>query len=171
MTSEEDKEKLQQQMAVARDSLAATVGEIKDTVELEVDTVKETVSNVMNFRGEFQKEPLVWSLGALSAGFALGYTVGYAHKKTRGKKHSEITAFADNMVDQLSAMGNGMVLPVLDAKIRELFGINFSAMVTELGDSKKKRSSSKKRSTSTKAIAGGRGKKRSGRAKRAHRDK
>ena len=39
-----------------------------------IAAVKESVSGVMDYREQFQKEPLVWSLGALAAGFALGYT-------------------------------------------------------------------------------------------------
>lgn len=134
-TSADDavKERLQEEMARTRESLAETVGEIKQTVEQEVEQVKETVAGVLDFREAFQKEPLVWSLGALSAGFALGYTVGYGHKKMKGRSRAEITAFADNMIEQLSGMGNGMVLPVLDAKISELFGFNFSAMLEQIG--------------------------------------
>src|SRR5438309_1909474 len=87
------KERLEKEMARARESLAETVGEIKSTVEQEVEQVKETVAGVLDFREAFQKEPLVWSLGALSAGFALGYSVGYGHKKMKGRNQKEITAF------------------------------------------------------------------------------
>ena len=128
------KERLQKEMARTRESLAETIGDIRDTVELEVEQVKETVAGVLDFREAFQKEPLVWSLGALSAGFALGYTVGYGHKKMKGRNQKEITVFADNMIEQLSSMGNGMVLPMLDAKISEMFGFNFSAMLEQIGD-------------------------------------
>jgi len=171
MTSEEEKEQFQQQMERSREALAATVGEIKETVEVEVEAVKETVSSVMNFRDEFQKEPLVWSLGALSAGFALGYTVGYTHKKTKSKKNSEITAFADNMIRQLSAMGNGMVLPVLDAKISELFGFKFSSMLAEVRNGNTKSASRKKVMGAKKASTNGRGKQTRSRSKKADRKK
>ncbi len=100
-------------MELTRESLAETVGEIKDTVEQEVRAVKKSVSGVLDYREEFQKEPLVWSLGALSAGFALGYTVGYAHKNTKGGKQSPVVAFADSMVEELSTLGQGLVLPEL----------------------------------------------------------
>jgi hypothetical protein len=153
MSTENDKQKLQRQMERTRESLAVTVSEIKETVEQEVDAVKETVSNVMDFREEFQKDPLVWSLGALSAGFALGYTVGYAHKNTKGKKQSEMTAFANTMIEQLSTMGNGVVLPVLDAKISELFGFKFSAMLENVGSPKTTARSPKKRTSGRKAVA------------------
>ena len=151
--TENSKRQLQRQMERARDSLAETVGEIKETVEQEVDLVKSGVSSVLNYREEFQKDPVVWSLGALSAGFALGYTVGYAHKNTKGSKKSEITAFADNMIEQLSSMGQGLVLPALDAKISELFGFKFSAMLDQIASDKKlpkKKGTSRSRTSASK---------------------
>jgi hypothetical protein len=135
--AEPTKQQLQRQMARTRESLAQTVGEIKETVEQEVKMVKKGVSSVLDYRHEFQKDPLVWSLGALSAGFALGYTVGYAHKNTKGKKQNEITAFADTMIEQLSTMGQGLVMPALDAKISELFGFEFSALLEQAGNGKR----------------------------------
>ena len=131
------KRELQQQMELTRESLAETVGEIKDTVEQEVRAVKKSVSGVLDYREEFQKEPLVWSLGALSAGFALGYTVGYAHKNTKGGKQSPVVAFADSMVEELSTLGQGLVLPALNSKIRELFGFEFSELLGQMRGTKK----------------------------------
>ena len=132
------KRELQQQMELTRESLAETVGEIKDTVEQEVRAVKKSVSGVLDYREEFQKEPLVWSLGALSAGFALGYTVGYAHKNTKGGKQSPVVAFADSMVEELSTLGQGLVLPALNSKIRELFGFEFSELLGQMRGTKKR---------------------------------
>ena len=102
-TSETDdreptKRELERQMQQTRESLAETIGEIKDTVEQEYTAAKQTVSGVLDYREQFKNEPLVWSLGALSAGFALGYTVGYAHKNTKGGKQSPLIGFADSMV-------------------------------------------------------------------------
>jgi len=48
-----------------------------------------------------------------------------------------MTAFASSMVEDLSTMGSGMVLPALNAKIKEMFGFEFSEMLEQLGDSKK----------------------------------
>src|SRR3954463_5000971 len=80
------KRQLQRQMEKTRESVAETVSEIKETVNEQVAVAKSTVAGVLDYREEFQKEPLVWSLGALSAGFALGYTMGYAHKETKGAR-------------------------------------------------------------------------------------
>jgi hypothetical protein len=142
---EPTKRELERQMQRTRESLAETVGEIKETVEQEYQSVRKTVSGVLDFREEFKNEPLVWSLGALSAGFALGYTVGYAHKNTKGGKQSPLTAFGSSMVDELSAMGQGLVVPALNEKIRELFGIDFSGLLAELGEPKQIRKSRKRK--------------------------
>jgi hypothetical protein len=138
------KRELQRQMEQTRESLSETVSEIKETVDQEVRAVKKTVTGVLDYREQFQKEPLVWSLGALSAGFALGYTIGYAHKNNKGGKHTAVVAFADSMVEELSTVGNAMVLPALDAKIKELFGFEFSELLTQMKQTKKSPATKKK---------------------------
>ena len=134
---EPSKRELQRQMQRTRQSLAETVGEIKETIDHEVKTVKKTVSGVLDFREEFAKEPLVWSMGALSAGFALGYTIGYAHKNNKGGKQAPVIAFADSLVDELSAVGEGLVMPALNTKIKELFGFEFSELLDQMGKTKR----------------------------------
>jgi hypothetical protein len=138
---EPGKAQLQRQMEEARESISQTVEEIKDTVEDQYESVKETVSGVLDYREQFQKDPIVWSVGALSAGFALGYTLGYAHKNMRpsGRKRSEVAAFADTLVDELSTVGNSLVMPSLNAKIKQLFGFDLSDMLEEIGGAKKTR--------------------------------
>ncbi|MGH8563189.1 MAG: hypothetical protein ACREXW_03560 [Gammaproteobacteria bacterium] len=144
---------LQRQMEEARESISRTVEEIKDTAEDQYESVKETVSGVLDYREEFQKDPIVWSVGALSAGFALGYTLGYAHKNTKpaGRKRSEAAAFADSLVDELSAVGDNLVMPSLNAKIKRLFGFDLSDMLEEIGGARKTRSR-KKSSTRRRAA-------------------
>lgn len=127
------KRQLQRQMERTRESVSETVGEIKETVGEQLATAKQAVTGVLDYRQEFQKEPLVWSLGALSAGFALGYTMGYAHKETKGaRKKSEVAAFANSMVDELSVVGNSLVMPTLNARIKELFGFDFSEVLNSI---------------------------------------
>lgn len=145
---EPTKQELERQMQRTRESLTETVGEIKETVEQEYQSVRKTVSGVLDYREEFKNEPLVWSLGALSAGFALGYTVGYAHKSTKGGKQSQLAAFASSMVDDLSTMGQGLVIPALSGRIRELFGFDFSGLLAELGEPKKIRAKARTKKTS-----------------------
>lgn len=135
---EPTKRELERQMDRTRESLSETIGEIKETVEQEYAAAKQTVSGVLDYREQFKNEPLVWSLGALSAGFALGYTVGYAHKNSKHGKQSQLVAFADSMVEELSNMGQGLVMPALNVKIKELFGFDFSELLTDMGKGKKK---------------------------------
>lgn len=148
------KKQLQQQMARTRESVAETVEEIKETVNEQVAVAKQTVAGVLDYREQFQKEPLVWSLGALSAGFALGYTMGYAHKETKGRNKSQVTAFTNSLVDELSVVGNNLVMPALDSHIKELFGFDFSGVLASIGKGKKSASKRKpsKRSKPKKAA-------------------
>jgi hypothetical protein len=133
------KKELQQQMAKTRESVSETVEEIKETVSQQVAAAKETVAGVMDFREHFQQEPLVWSLGALSAGFALGYTMGYAHKETKGGRNkSQVAAFTNSLVEELSLVGNSVVMPALNTHIKEMFGFDFSAVLASIGKEQKK---------------------------------
>ena len=132
------KAELQRQMNEARDSISQAVEEIKETVEGQYEAVKRTVDGVLAWRDQFQKDPIVWSVGALAAGFALGYTLGFTHK-TVGRpreSRSEVAAFADSLIDELSAVGNSLVMPSLNSKIKELFGFDFSDMLEEIGSAK-----------------------------------
>ena len=139
------KQQLHNQMERTRESVAETVGEIKETVGEQLATAKRAVTGVLDYREEFQKEPLVWSLGALSAGFALGYTMGYAHKETRGaRKKSEVAAFANSIVDELSAVGNSLVMPAVNTHIKALFGFDFSEVLQSIESANKPRKSRKR---------------------------
>ena len=148
------KRELQRQMEKTREAVSETVGEIKETVNQQVAVAKKTVAGVLDYREHFQNEPLVWSLGALSAGFALGYTMGYAHKETkRGKKDSQVAAFTNSLVDELSLVGNGLVMPALNARIKEMFGFDFSEVLDSISKTKKKpRRSPARKSAKRKSI-------------------
>jgi hypothetical protein len=151
-TDELSKAELQARMEKTRENLAESVEELKERVERQYDSVKETVTGVLQYREQFKEEPLVWSLGALSAGFALGYTLGYAHKnmKGSGRNHSQIAEFADTMTHQLSTVGEHLVMPALNVQIKELFGFDFSKLLEEMSSSKRsgaKKRPNKKRST------------------------
>lgn len=137
----ESKAQLQRRMEEARESISGTVEEIKGTVEDQYHSIKETLGGVLDLREKFQNEPIVWSLGALAAGFALGYTLGYAHKnvKTTGRRRSEIAAFADSLVDELSTLGSGLVVPSINAKIKASFGFDLSDVLKEIGTKKGRR--------------------------------
>jgi hypothetical protein len=131
------KKGLQRQIRRTRDSMRDTVEQIQDAAEEKYQAVKKTVSDVLDYREEFQKEPVVWTVGALSAGFAAGYAVGYSHKVANSKKGSQVANFADTVVNDLSRLGQRLVLPELNAKITELFGFNFGGFLQQIGGSEK----------------------------------
>ena len=135
---EPSKAELERQMEETRESLSQTVQEIKETVSDQVTSVKETVSGVLDYREQFKEEPMVWSLGALSAGFALGYTLGYAHKNLKGSRNkSEVAAFANTLASELSTVGKTMVMPALSSKIKDLFGFDFADLLDDMGGKKR----------------------------------
>ncbi len=70
------KEDLQRRMEEARDSISNTVTEIKENVAHQVQTVKET----LDWREQYRRRPLAWSLGAMGAGFVIGYKIAGAFK-------------------------------------------------------------------------------------------
>ena len=70
-TEDLSKEELQRRMDVARDSISNTVSEIKETVANQVQVVKDT----LDWREQFKRRPVVWSVGALGVGFLVGYRV------------------------------------------------------------------------------------------------
>jgi hypothetical protein len=71
--AEEDlsKEDLQLRMEEARDSITQTVSEIKETVVHQYENVKDA----LDWREQFKKRPVVWSLGAAGVGFCVGYCI------------------------------------------------------------------------------------------------
>jgi len=149
---EPSQKEIQHKIGQTRDSLRSTVEAIQDKAEQQYETVKQTVSGVLDYRDEFQKEPVVWSLGALSAGFALGYTVGYSHKLAKTSKHSQFAKFTDSVVDELSHVGQRLVLPELNTRIRQLFGLDFAGLLGQVrAKPERKRSKRPKNRRSTKA--------------------
>lgn len=148
MAGEPDKKKLQKQMKQTRESVSETVGEIKEVFNKQYEAARETVAGVLDYREQFQQEPLVWSLGALSAGFALGYTMGYAHKETKGGRNkSQVALLTNSLVDELSLVGNSLVMPALNGRIKELFGFDFAEVLDSIRETNKPRSRRKPRKT------------------------
>jgi hypothetical protein len=149
------KEALQREMAKTRESLAHTLGEIKETVAEDVAAVKTTVAGVMDLREGFLKEPLVYSLGALSAGFAIGYAVGSARKDSDDDDESQLLAFAETIFGQL---GQGVVVPMLDTRMEQMFGIKLSGLLAQISSKQqderpaRKRTAVKKTAASRKAL-------------------
>src|ERR687893_786211 len=74
------KAELQRRMEEARESITQTVTEIKDTVTNQYQAVRDTVTEALDWREQFRKRPVAFSIGAMSAGFILGYAVAGTFK-------------------------------------------------------------------------------------------
>jgi hypothetical protein len=72
---ESTKAELQRQMEETRESITNTVNEIKDTVTTQYQHVKETVTDALDWREQFRKRPVAWSVGAMTVGFFVGYGI------------------------------------------------------------------------------------------------
>jgi len=85
-TSEEpSKEELQRRMDEARDSISHTVTEIKETVANQVQAVKQT----LDWREQFKRRPVAWSVGAAGVGFVVGYGLAAVVKGDEDDELSE----------------------------------------------------------------------------------
>jgi ElaB/YqjD/DUF883 family membrane-anchored ribosome-binding protein len=72
------KAELQRRMEEARESISQTVTEIKDTVTNQYQAVRQSVTEALDWREQYRRRPLAWSVGALSVGVIVGYTLGGA---------------------------------------------------------------------------------------------
>jgi len=69
---------LQRRMDEARESITQTVSEIKDTVTTQYQNVKETITQSLDWREQYRRRPVAFSVGALGVGLLVGYSVGGA---------------------------------------------------------------------------------------------
>src|SRR3954466_13937416 len=83
---EPSKEELQRRMEEARESITQTVTEIKESVTNQYYSMKESVTDALDWRHHFRKNPIAFSVGALSVGFLVGYGLAGAIK---GNGHEE----------------------------------------------------------------------------------
>src|SRR5438128_964808 len=83
---EPSKQELQRRMEEARESITQTVTEIKETVTNQYYSMKETVSDALDWRHHFSRNPIAFSVGALSVGFLVGYGLAGTIK---GSGHEE----------------------------------------------------------------------------------
>jgi len=72
------KAELQRRMDEARESITQTVSEIKDTVTTQYQNVRETISQSLDWREQYRRRPVAFSVGALGVGLLVGYSVGGA---------------------------------------------------------------------------------------------
>jgi hypothetical protein len=131
-TTEENpsKAQLQQRMEDARESISQTVDEIKETVSEQYETVRETVGEVLDWKEQFQKNPLVWGLGAVAVGIGVGYSLALMrqgdHAHSRRRRSSQGEDFSDTVFDGLATLGQSYLLPAVAHKVKELFGVDIT---------------------------------------------
>jgi hypothetical protein len=133
---EPTKAELQRQMEETREAISETVGEIKETVAHQYETVKETyetvkegVGEVLDWREQFSRNPIVWGAGAVSLGILVG--IGLAHSlgdvppSSRRRKSGQ-ARLNESLLSNLSGLSEAM-MPTMTAKIKEMFGIDLAA--------------------------------------------
>ncbi|HYP01123.1 MAG TPA: hypothetical protein VER76_13105 [Pyrinomonadaceae bacterium] len=72
------KAELQRRMEEARESITQTVTEIKDTVATQYQNVRESISQSLDWREQYRRRPVEFSIAALGVGILVGYGVGGA---------------------------------------------------------------------------------------------
>ncbi|HEX8290168.1 MAG TPA: hypothetical protein VF570_00350 [Pyrinomonadaceae bacterium] len=77
---DQTKAALQRRMEEARESISQTVTEIKDTVVTQYQQVKENISDTLDWREQYRRHTLPFTLTAFAVGTFVGYTVGGAFK-------------------------------------------------------------------------------------------
>jgi hypothetical protein len=129
------KAELQRRMEEARDSITETVSEIKTVVAHQYEevrdtyeTVKEGVGEVLDWREQFERNPIVWGAGAVSVGILVG--VGLAHlfddeEEARGRRKSKEPTTGERLIGELTGLADA-VLPTISGKIKEMFGLDLS---------------------------------------------
>src|SRR3954469_16662561 len=131
-----NKEELRRQMEAARNSISDTVAEIKSVVVQQyedvrgtVETVRAEVGEVLDWRTEFERNPLVWGAGAVSVGILIGFGIARAFddedKGGHGRKKKK-TSTGGHIVAELSGFAD-LVLPTISGKVKELFGLDLDA--------------------------------------------
>src|SRR5947209_12070341 len=141
----EDKAQLRRQMEDARESISETVAEIKSVVAHQyeevrgrVETVKAEVGEVLDWRTEFERNPLVWGAGAVSVGIIIGFGIARAlddddERTRRGRKRP---SKGEHIVAELGGFADA-VLPTISAKVKELFGLDLDAYLRAAHDERR----------------------------------
>src|SRR5918998_5782931 len=70
------KAELQRRMEEARESITQTVTEIKDTVATQYQNVRESISQSLDWREQYRRRPVEFTIAALGVGLVVGYSVG-----------------------------------------------------------------------------------------------
>ncbi|HYE14014.1 MAG TPA: hypothetical protein VD968_06195 [Pyrinomonadaceae bacterium] len=130
----DDKAELRRQMEEARESISETVAEIKAVVSHEyeevrekVETVKEGVSEVLDWREQFERNPVVWGAGAVSVGILIGIGLANVFDEDDpaggGRRKSKQRGPGSHILSELTGLADA-VMPTISGKIKELFGLD-----------------------------------------------
>jgi hypothetical protein len=165
--AEPTKAQLQRRMEAAREDITQTVEEIKDTVTESYEAVKETVVETLDWRAQFRKHTVAWSLGALAVGYVVGSGIAAAIEDTTPKKKGrkshgfldEIFETAENLADEFSDVAQTVILPAIGKKIKETFGIDLSDRLRAFAPARRTTTSASKSTTKRSAAKKGAGKK------------
>jgi ElaB/YqjD/DUF883 family membrane-anchored ribosome-binding protein len=90
---DQTKAALQRRMEEARESITQTVTEIKDTVVNQYQQVKENISDTLDWREQYRRHTLPFTLTAFAVGAFVGYTVMGAFKGEGEEDYEEDGAF------------------------------------------------------------------------------
>ncbi|HWT00530.1 MAG TPA: hypothetical protein VN256_09805 [Pyrinomonadaceae bacterium] len=131
---EPSKAELQRRMEETREDISQTVEEIKETVTGTVESVKETVAETFDWRAQFRKHSVAWSLGALAVGYVVGTGLAAALKDTtkeqKGRKSrgllDDIYAYGEVLAEEFSGAAQTIILPLINKKIKDSLGIDLS---------------------------------------------
>jgi hypothetical protein len=143
----ESKAALRRQMEETRESISETVAEIKSVVTHQyeevretVESVKEGVGEVLDWRTEFERNPLVWGAGAVSVGILVGFGIARAfdeREEPRPHGRRKTVTTGEHIVAELSGFAE-VVLPTISAKVKELFGLDLDAYLRAAHESRPK---------------------------------
>jgi hypothetical protein len=134
------------------------------------ESVKETVSETLDWREQFRRHSVAWSLGALAVGYVVGSGIAATFTDTtkkRGQRNegllAEIYAIGETISDELSGVAQTVLLPAIARKIKDTFGIDIADKLLASGNpSRSSRKQTTKRSSAKKGSS-----KKSGAKKRA----
>jgi ElaB/YqjD/DUF883 family membrane-anchored ribosome-binding protein len=96
---DQTKAALQRRMEEARESITQTVTEIKDTVVNQYQQVKENISDTLDWREQYRRHTLPFTLTAFAVGTFVGYTVAGAFKGDGGEEEFD----EDGAFDRIEA--------------------------------------------------------------------
>lgn len=86
-STDSTKAELQRRMEEARESITQTVTEIKDTVVTQYQQVKDNISDTLDWREQYRRHTVPFTVGAFAVGALAGYTVMGAFKGEGGGEY------------------------------------------------------------------------------------